>query len=62
MPLWSASLAATLGGCGFHLQGSEPLPRSIALVRIDTSDTESDFYFDLRKALLAAGRRPSSTC
>jgi LPS-assembly lipoprotein len=57
MPLWSALLAAALGGCGFHLQGSEPLPRSIALVRIDTSDTESDFYFDLRKALLAAGTR-----
>jgi LPS-assembly lipoprotein len=46
-----------IAGCGFHLQGSAPLPRSIALVRIETSDTESDFYFGLRKALLAAGTR-----
>jgi len=49
-------LAATvLAGCGFHLQGGGPLPHSIALVRIETNDTESDFYFGLRKALLAAG-------
>jgi LPS-assembly lipoprotein len=47
--------AAVLVGCGFHLQGGGPLPHSIALVRIETSDTESDFYFGLRKALLAAG-------
>jgi LPS-assembly lipoprotein len=50
-------LCALLAGCGFHLQGGGPLPRSIALVRIETNDTESDFYFDLRKQLLAAGTR-----
>jgi LPS-assembly lipoprotein len=50
-----AVLAA--GGCGFHLQGSVTLPRSIALVRIETRDTESDFYAELRKALLASGAR-----
>ena len=44
-------------GCGFRLRGSNPLPHSIAVVRIETSDTESDFYFGLRKALLAAGTR-----
>jgi LPS-assembly lipoprotein len=56
---WLAPLLASLAsaGCGFHLQGSNQLPRSIALVRIDTTDTESDFYFGLRKALLAAGTR-----
>lgn len=53
----SLALLAALAGCGFHLQGSAPLPHSIALVRIETSDTESDFYFGLRKALLAAGTR-----
>jgi LPS-assembly lipoprotein len=47
--------AAVLAGCGFHLQGGGPLPHSIALVRIETNDTESDFYFGLRKALLAGG-------
>jgi LPS-assembly lipoprotein len=50
-------LGSTLSGCGFHLQGSTPLPHSIALVRIETNDTESDFYFVLRKALQAAGTR-----
>jgi LPS-assembly lipoprotein len=53
----TVALAAAAGGCGFHLQGSGPLPRSIAVVRIDTSDTQSDFYFGLRRALLAAGTR-----
>jgi LPS-assembly lipoprotein len=55
--LLAVLLAAASVGCGFHLQGSGSLPRSIALVRIETSDTESDFYFGLRKALLAAGTR-----
>jgi LPS-assembly lipoprotein len=55
--LLAVLLAAACAGCGFHLQGSGSLPRSIALVRIETSDTESDFYFGLRKALLAAGTR-----
>ena len=50
-------LAGALCACGFRLQGGAALPRSIALVRIETSDTESDFYFGLRKALLAAGTR-----
>ena len=52
-----ALAACRPGGCGFHLQGSAPLPRSLALVRIDAIDTQSDFYFGLRKALLAAGTR-----
>jgi len=56
--LIAASLAAALiGGCGFRLVGSAPLPASLALVRIDASDTQSDFYFGLRKALMAAGTR-----
>jgi LPS-assembly lipoprotein len=59
--LWLLTLvlAASLGsaGCGFRLQGSGPVPRSIAVVRIESSDTESDFYFDLRKALMAGGTR-----
>ena len=46
-----------MSGCGFRLQGSAPLPASLAVVHIDTSDEQSDFYFGLRKALLAAGTR-----
>jgi LPS-assembly lipoprotein len=50
-------LALAGSGCGFRLQGSVALPRSIALVHIQTRDTESDFYAELRKALLASGAR-----
>jgi LPS-assembly lipoprotein len=49
--------ALALAGCGFHLEGSYPLPRSLAVVRIEAVDTQSDFYFGLRKALQAAGTR-----
>jgi LPS-assembly lipoprotein len=57
--LMAAALLATslLSGCGFRLVGSVPLPPSLAVVRIDASDTQSDFYFGLRKSLLAAGTR-----
>ena len=51
------AVGITLSGCGFKLQGGGPVPRSIAVVRIETHDTESDFYFGLRQALLAAGTR-----
>jgi len=49
--------ASLIGGCGFRLEGRVPLPSSLALVRIDASDTQSDFYFGLRKSLMAAGTR-----
>ena len=32
-----------------------PLPASLAVVQLVTSDTQTDFYFGLRKALMAAG-------
>jgi len=51
------ALAATLGGCGFHLQGAMPLPRTLAVVHIEAADTQSDFYFGLRRELLASGTR-----
>jgi LPS-assembly lipoprotein len=53
----SLMAASLIGGCGFRLQGSVALPQSLAVVRIDTNDTQSDFYVGLRKALLAAGTR-----
>ena len=46
---------ALLAACGFHLEGSTPLPASLAVVQIDASDTQSEFYFGLRQALMAAG-------
>ncbi len=50
-----ALLGALLGGCGFHLEGRYQLPAKLTKVRIDSVDTETDFYFGLRRALLAAG-------
>lgn len=59
MSLLSARVLAVsvLAGCGFHLEGSTPLPHSLALVHIEARDSQSDFYFGLRKALMAAGAR-----
>jgi LPS-assembly lipoprotein len=53
----SLIVGSQITGCGFRLQGSAPLPSSLAVARIDTSDTQSDFYFGLRKALTSAGTR-----
>jgi LPS-assembly lipoprotein len=50
-------LALLLAGCGFHLQGSNSLPRSLAVARIAAVDEQSDFCHGLRAALLAAGTR-----
>jgi outer membrane lipopolysaccharide assembly protein LptE/RlpB len=50
-------LLGILAACGFRLEGSTPLPATLAVVHIDASDRQSDFYFGLRKALLAAGTR-----
>jgi LPS-assembly lipoprotein len=44
-----------LCGCGFHLQGRQPLPASFANIYIDAEDEQTDFVQDLRKALLASG-------
>jgi LPS-assembly lipoprotein len=42
-----------LGGCGFHLQGRQPMPATFAYTYIDTKDEQTDFVQDLRKALIA---------
>jgi LPS-assembly lipoprotein len=51
--LSSASLLS--GGCGFQLQGRQPLPTAFKSVFIVAEDPQTDFVQDLRKALLAAG-------
>ncbi len=50
-----AGAALLLWGCGFHLEGRYPLPKALSTVRLDTVDSQSEFYFGLRRALLAAG-------
>ncbi len=44
-----------LAGCGFHLQGRQPLPAAFAYTYVDTKDEQTDFVQDLRKALIASG-------
>jgi LPS-assembly lipoprotein len=52
----AAALSAmlTLTGCGFHLQGRQPLPAEFSYTFIDTRDEQTDFVQDLRKALIAS--------
>jgi LPS-assembly lipoprotein len=40
-------------GCGFHLQGRQPLPAPFAYTFIDAKDEQTDFVQELRKALIA---------
>jgi LPS-assembly lipoprotein len=47
-------LTVFLAGCGFHLQGRQPLPTEFAYTYIDTRDEQTDFVQDLRKALIAS--------
>ncbi|MEJ0087034.1 MAG: LPS assembly lipoprotein LptE [Pseudomonadota bacterium] len=50
-------LAGGIGGCGFHLQGRQPMPEAFAYTYIDTKDEQTDFVQDLRKALIASGSK-----
>ena len=50
-----AICALLLTGCGFHLQGKQPLPASFANTYIDTKDEQTDFVQGMRKALISSG-------
>ncbi len=50
-----ATCLLLLAGCGFHLQGSQPLPKAFEYTYVDTKDEQTDFVQDLRKALIASG-------
>jgi len=50
-------LVLLLAGCGFHLQGRQPLPASFSNTYIDTKDEQTDFVQDLRKALISSGSK-----
>jgi LPS-assembly lipoprotein len=58
-PRWKRGLTPFLvlvvAGCGFHLQGRQPLPPAFANTYVDTPDEQTDFVQDLRKALIASG-------
>ena len=50
-----AAFAALLGGCGFALQGSAPLPAAVATVHLDAADDRTPFAVALRRRLAASG-------
>ncbi|MBN1237449.1 MAG: hypothetical protein JXB36_03055 [Gammaproteobacteria bacterium] len=47
--------AALLGGCGFHLEGLDALPREMARTYLETADRNSEFFASLREALRLRG-------
>jgi LPS-assembly lipoprotein len=47
--------AAVLAGCGFHLEGHNPLPRPLSIAYVAAPDPQTDFVQGLRKALIVAG-------
>jgi len=53
--LCAIAAACVLAGCGFHLQGRQPLPQSFSYTYVETKDEQTDFVQDLRKALIASG-------
>lgn len=50
----AASFAA-LAGCGFHLEGKESLPPTMAKTYIEAPDRNSEFFLSLRDALRVRG-------
>ena len=52
------AVALPLSGCGFHLEGRLPLPRSISRPYIEASDQQSDFVQSLRRQMLISGAHP----
>ena len=48
------ALTLLVTGCGFHLQGRQPLPSTFQYTYIDTKDEQTDFVQDLRKALIGS--------
>ena len=53
-------LCALLAGCGFHLEGREQLPRSLAGLRVEAGDNQTDFVHALRARLAGAGAQLDS--
>lgn len=48
-----------LSGCGFHLQGRQPLPAVLATPWVEASDHYTPLYAALGARLRAAGARPA---
>jgi len=55
--LSAMAIALLVAGCGFHLQGRQPLPKTFEYTYLDTQDEQTDFVQELRKALLASNAK-----
>lgn len=51
-------LALLLSGCGFYLQGREPLPAVVKSPYVQTTDRQSEFALSLQRAMISSGARP----
>ncbi len=49
--------AVSLGGCGFHLEGTGTLPAAAAVTYLDAANPHTEFYGRLRDGLRARGAR-----
>ncbi len=54
--LYLSALGA-LSACGFHLEGSAPLPTQVKRPYVEAADRQSDFAQSLRRSLLSNGAR-----
>ena len=54
-PALLVACAVLVGGCGFRLQGSTPLPAVVATVQLDAADDRMPFAQALRRRLGASG-------
>lgn len=52
---------AVLAGCGFHLEGSAPLPAQVKRPYLEAPDRQSDFVQSLRHSLLSNGAHLQQT-
>jgi LPS-assembly lipoprotein len=52
---WCCAALLALAGCGFQLQGHNPLPAVVKSPYLEAPDAQSDFVASLRHALLSNG-------
>jgi LPS-assembly lipoprotein len=53
--LLCVAVLMALAGCGFHLEGSAPLPAQVKRPYLEAPDRQSDFVQNLRHSLLSNG-------
>ena len=59
--LLCVAVLMALAGCGFHLEGSAPLPAEVKRPYLEAPDRQSDFVQNLRHSLLSNGAHLQQT-